>query len=248
MAMAMQTVGRVAQVVSLARTPVRAPLPSRPVAFRSKLVVRAQACSEKDVQVQATRAVAFGTAATTLLASGNAHAAMEVAQLASDGRAGLLSLLFLPAVAWVLFNIAGPAKSQLDSMKGVSIGLGLTAAGLLAAGSADAATEMAQLAEADGRGSILLLLLLPAAGWVLFNIAGPAINQVNDMKKGLVAGLGLSAAGLLAAGGADAATEVAQLAASDNRLGIVLTLFVPVVGWVLFNIAGPAKNQLDEMK
>lgn len=30
----------------------------------------------------------------------------------------------------------------------------------------------------------------------------------------------------------------------DNRIGIIATLFLPVVGWVLFNIGGPALNQL----
>ena len=33
-------------------------------------------------------------------------------------------------------------------------------------------------------------------------------------------------------------------AAGDNRVGIIATLFLPVVGWVGFNIAGPALNQL----
>ena len=32
--------------------------------------------------------------------------------------------------------------------------------------------------------------------------------------------------------------------AGDNRVGIIATLFLPVVGWVLFNIGGPALNQL----
>ncbi len=41
-----------------------------------------------------------------------------------------------------------------------------------------------------------------------------------------------AAATLLAAGNASAAQEVAQLAGSDNRVGIIATLFLPVVGWV----------------
>ena len=40
------------------------------------------------------------------------------------------------------------------------------------------------------------------------------------------------------------AQEITQLAASDNRFAIIATLFLPVVGWVLFNIGGPALNQL----
>jgi hypothetical protein len=70
-----------------------------------------------------------------------------------------------------------------------------------------------------------------------FNILQPALNQINDMnmKKGAAIGVGLSAAGLLAAGSADAA-EVAQLAAGDGRLGLILTIFVPAVAFVAFNI------------
>lgn len=51
------------------------------------------------------------------------------------------------------------------------------------------------------------------------------------------AGLGLTAAALLGAGSADAATNLGDIAASDNRLLIILTLFVPALGWVLFNMA-----------
>ena len=59
--------------------------------------------------------------------------------------------------------------------------------------------------------------------------------------------IGLSAAALLATQQADAASEVTQLAAGDNRLGIILVILIPVVGWVLFNILGPALAQLDNM-
>ena len=37
------------------------------------------------------------------------------------------------------------------------------------------------------------------------------------------------------------------MAAGDGRLGIILVVLLPVIGWVLFNILGPAKNQLDNM-
>ena len=63
-------------------------------------------------------------------------------------------------------------------------------------------------------------------------------------KMSLAAGLGMGAALLLASEKADAAQEITQLAASDNRFAIIATLFLPVVGWVLFNIGGPALNQL----
>lgn len=40
-----------------------------------------------------------------------------------------------------------------------------------------------------------------------------------------------------------------QLSAGrDNRVLIIATLFLPVVGWVGFNILGPALNQLKGMQ
>ena len=67
-----------------------------------------------------------------------------------------------------------------------------------------------------------------------FNILGPALNQVDNMstKRSVAAGVGLSAAMMLAAGQADAAQEVAQLA-GDNRPLILAGLFLPVLGWVV---------------
>ena len=46
---------------------------------------------------------------------------------------------------------------------------------------------------------------------------------------------------------ADAAADVMQLAERDARFGVVALLFLPVLGWVAFNIGGPAINQLSEM-
>ena len=59
--------------------------------------------------------------------------------------------------------------------------------------------------------------------------------------------LGMAAASLLATQQASAATEVMQLADRDARFGVVALLFLPVLGWVAFNIGGPALNQLSEM-
>ena len=56
-----------------------------------------------------------------------------------------------------------------------------------------------------------------------------------------------AAATLLAAGNAQAATELMQVAASDNRLGTISLLFVPAVGWVAFNMLQPLLNQLNRM-
>lgn len=33
----------------------------------------------------------------------------------------------------------------------------------------------------------------------------------------------------------------------DNRASVLLGLFVPAIGWVAFNILGPALNQVDNM-
>jgi hypothetical protein len=73
----------------------------------------------------------------------------------------------------------------------------------------------------------------------------PAEKRSIRVKRSVAGALGLGAASLMAAQSADAVTEIAQLAASDNRAGILLTLLVPVLGWVAFNIAGPAFAQLD---
>ena len=116
--------------------------------------------------------------------------------------------------------------------RGTAAGVGLGAALLLASQQADAAQEVAQLAAGDNRFGIIATLFLPVIGWVLFNIGGPALNQLNNAanknksgvvkkvaskinKKRAVTGaiVGLSAASLLAAPHADAANEVMQLAA-----------------------------------
>jgi photosystem II PsbY protein len=159
---------------------------------------------------------------------------------------------------------SGTAKLRKRALP-AAVGLG-AAATLFAAENADAATELAQLAASDNRAGILATLFVPALGWVAFNILGPLGNQLNRMsdkldepapkksgtaklrKRSVPAAIGLGAAvTLLAAENADAATELAQLAASDNRAGILATLFVPALGWVAFNILGPLFNQLNRM-
>ncbi|GJP39689.1 hypothetical protein CLOM_g24035 [Closterium sp. NIES-68] len=195
----------------------------------------------------------LGAAAGALLAPEQADAAQQIAQLAdSDNRAGALLIVILPALGWVLFNILRPALNQLDKMKGkkgVAAALGLGAAGLLAAPHAEAAQQIAELADSDNRAGALLIVILPALGWVLFNILKPGLNQLNKMKgKSVVGALGLGAAGMLVAPHAEAAQQIAELADSDNRAGALLIVLLPALGWVLFNILQPAKNQLAKMK
>ena len=121
--------------------------------------------------------------------------------------------------------------------RGAAVGVGLGAALLLASQKADAAQEVAQLAAGDSRFAIIATLFLPVIGWVLFNIGGPALNQLNNAanknKSGVVkkvaskinkrravtgAIVGLSAASLLAVPQADAANEVMQLAAGARLI------------------------------
>ena len=53
----------------------------------------------------------------------------------------------------------------------------------------------------------------------------------------------------LAAGNVSAAQELANaVAKSDNRFAILATVALPVLGWVGFNIAGPAINQISQMQ
>jgi photosystem II PsbY protein len=206
------------------------------------------------------KTTAFASLAGSLLMAGNAQAATEVANIAAgDLRAPLLLLPLGAALGWVGFNILGPAKNQLDEMasknKSVAGAVGIGAASLLFAQHADAATEAMQLAAGDVRAPLLLLPLAAALGWVGFNILGPAKNQLDDMssknqapvgskKKSVAGAVGIGAASLLAAGNADAATEVIRLAASDNRGGLLLLLVSVALGWVAFNIGGPAVQQV----
>jgi hypothetical protein len=60
-------------------------------------------------------------------------------------------------------------------------------------------------------------------------------NGGGKVARALAAGLGLAAA--MSVSSADAATSVGDIAASDNRLFIILGLFLPAIGWVLFNMA-----------
>ncbi|CAL8994088.1 unnamed protein product [Prunus brigantina] len=118
-----------------------------------------------------------------------------------------------------------------------------------------AAQQIAQIAEGDNRGLALLLPLIPAIAWVLFNIFQPALNQINRMQnKGVIVGLGLG--GLAASGFIStplaSASEIAMLAAdapaNDNRGQLLLFVVAPAIVWVLYNILQPALNQINKMR
>eukprot|EP00898_Chlorokybus_atmophyticus_P007643 jgi/Chlat1/7880/Chrsp66S09178 len=240
-----------------ARRAARSSLPARRPAvasMRRSLAVSAK-LEGSDGSVAGPSA-AFSLAMSALLAAGPAMAqANEVAQIAEgDNRGSLLLLIPALAIGWVGFNILGPALRQLDGMskKGLAIGAaGLTAAAMGVAGSAEAAEAAA--AASDSRAGALLLIPALALAWVTFNIFGPATRQLDTMsKKGLVIGAaGLSAAALLGATeSAQAAQEFAQVAAtasSDNRGTLLLLIPALAIGWVGFNILGPALRQLNNM-
>lgn len=123
-----------------------------------------------------------------------------------------------------------------------------------------AAQQLADIAEgSDNRGLALLLPIIPAIGWVLFNILQPALNQINKMRneKAVIVGAGLS--GLTSAGllfytpeAQAVSEEIAKIAenagGSDNRGTLLLFVVLPAIGWVLFNILQPALNQLNRMR
>ncbi|MCO5570572.1 hypothetical protein L7F22_024297 [Adiantum nelumboides] len=244
----------------LARSAASCPPPQLPQSSTSILSGR-PLCTEMGGTAMAAALFA------SLASADSAMAAQEVMSLAADDNRGLALLLpLIPALGWVLFNILQPALNQLDRMrsaKGLAVGLGLGAASsLLIPSRTDAvAQEFATVAAADNdaRGFLVLLVLAPAVGWVLFNILKPGLNQLDRMKsvKGILGAAGLSASLLLATSqAADAAVqEMASLAdgmqattSSDARGLLLIAALVPALGWVLFNILQPALNQLDRMK
>jgi hypothetical protein len=156
----------------------------------------------------------------------------SAAQRSAPRRAGLHGALPPPCPAAAAAAAAADAPAAPARAPQIAKLLALPAAAgtLLAAGHAQAATELAQLAAGDGRLGTISLLFLPAIGWVAFNILGPLNNQLNRMselnsegaapkkRRGVAGAVGLGAAlSLAAAQQADAATEMAQLAASDGR-------------------------------
>eukprot|EP00877_Chromochloris_zofingiensis_P011058 jgi/Chrzof1/6205/Cz17g15140.t1_PSBY[v5.2] len=157
-------------------------------------------------------------------------------------------------------NVRGAKAARRGVVGAVGMGAAMS---MLAAQQADAATEIAQMAATDNRISTIALLFAPALGWVAFNMLQPALNQLarqNEIiqeskgnvrrsakaaRRGVVGAVGMGAAmSMFAAQQADAATEIAQMAATDNRIGYIFLLFVPALGWVAFNILQPALNQL----
>ncbi|GAB2297847.1 hypothetical protein Dimus_031933 [Dionaea muscipula] len=169
-----------------------------------------------------------------------------------------ISLLSIPDLPKGLFasrssdNIS-PVISTLASGTTLS---GAFFAALSSCEPAMAAQQIAQIAEGDNRGLALLLPIIPAIAWVLFNILQPALNQINRMRseKALIIGLGLgglAASGFfLSAPPPASASEIAVVAeaSSDGRGQLLLFVILPAIAWVLFNILQPALNQINRMR
>ncbi|XP_072972430.1 photosystem II reaction center proteins PsbY, chloroplastic-like [Typha angustifolia] len=151
----------------------------------------------------------------------------------------------------------------------VSAGQSLTAAAIAGAvfstlthaDAAFAAQQIADIAEGDNRGIALLIPIIPAILWVLYNILQPALNQLNRMRsdKGIIVGLGLGLGGGLAGAGflstpSASAEEITAIAAAagdgsgDSRGLLLLFVVAPAIGWVLYNILQPALNQINRMR
>ncbi|KAM7484150.1 hypothetical protein LguiA_000159 [Lonicera macranthoides] len=162
----------------------------------------------------------------------------------------------LPISLLSLKNLPKPlTPSSSSTLAGTAIA-GAIFSTLSSCDPAFAAQQIAQIAEADNRGTAILLPIIPAIGWVLYNILQPALNQINNMRssKGAVVGLvGLGASGLLLAPHASAAaSDIAMVAAADasgdNRGQLLLFVIAPAILWVLYNILQPALNQINKMR
>ncbi|XP_057535416.1 photosystem II core complex proteins psbY, chloroplastic-like [Amaranthus tricolor] len=62
-----------------------------------------------------------------------------------------------------------------------------------------AAKQIAESPQEDNRGLVLLVPVAAAVGWVLFNILGPALNQLNRMRSEKMTIVGLGLGGLITA-------------------------------------------------
>lgn len=164
-----------------------------------------------------------------------------------------------------LFSLQNLPKglSLVSKPEDPSLLLGTTLAGaifssLSCCDSALAVQQIADIAaDSDNRGLALLLPIIPAILWVLYNILQPALNQLNRMRntKGVIVGLGLGlgawAGSSLVSTPSATAGEMAMVAdasSSDSRGLLLLFVIAPAVAWVLYNILQPALNQLNRMR
>ncbi|KAK7247360.1 hypothetical protein RIF29_42241 [Crotalaria pallida] len=170
------------------------------------------------------------------------------------------SLLSLQNLPKVLTSTKATKQSTTSSITSTALA-GAFFSTLGTCNPAYAAQQIAELAaegSSDNRGLALLLPIIPAIAWVLFNILQPALNQINRMRnKGVIIGFGVgglaSSLGLVSAPDASAReigviAEAAAAAASDNRGQLLLFVVSPAIVWVLYNILQPALNQINRMR
>ncbi|CAA0818371.1 Photosystem II core complex proteins psbY-chloroplastic [Striga hermonthica] len=154
------------------------------------------------------------------------------------------------------FSSSSSSSSSAAAQPTASVAAGAVFAAIAAADPAIAAQQLAEIANGgDSRGVALLIPLVPAVLWVMYNILQPALNQINRMRsaKGVVVGLGLGAltsSGFFSPPEASAGeiTAVAEAAAADNRGQLLLFVVAPAIVWVLYNILQPALNQINRMR
>lgn len=168
----------------------------------------------------------------------------------------IMSLLSMKNLPKGLLSACNTEKSAVSSALTGTALAGAIFSALSVSEPAFAAQQIAEIAaDGDNRGLALLLPIIPAIAWVLFNILQPALNQLNRMRstKGVIIGLGLgglTAAQFIHPYAASAASEVAALAeaTNDNRGQLLLFVVAPALLWVAYNILQPALNQLNRMR
>ncbi|KAG7029231.1 Photosystem II core complex proteins psbY, chloroplastic, partial [Cucurbita argyrosperma subsp. argyrosperma] len=167
-----------------------------------------------------------------------------------------ISLLSLQNLPKGLISSKSNGHSNLSTFLSSTAIAGAVFSALSSSDPAFAAQQIADIAaDGDNRGIALLLPLIPAIAWVLFNILQPALNQINRMRsdKGVIIGLGLgglTASGFMYAPDASASelAMIADASSSDSRGQLLLFVVTPAILWVLYNILQPALNQLNRMR
>ncbi|KAI8528078.1 hypothetical protein RHMOL_Rhmol12G0123400 [Rhododendron molle] len=90
-----------------------------------------------------------------------------------------LSIQTLPK----LISSYRPSETSIPSLAETAVAAAVFSA-LSSSEPAMAAQELAAIAEgSDNRGLALLLPIIPAIAWVLFNILQPALNQINRIRN-----------------------------------------------------------------
>ncbi|PKU87827.1 photosystem II core complex proteins psbY, chloroplastic isoform X1 [Dendrobium catenatum] len=148
------------------------------------------------------------------------------------------------------FAFASLPPTALPSLSSSAIAAAIFSS-LSSADAAFAVQQIADIADGDSRGIALLIPIVPAIAWVLYNILQPALNQINKMRsvKGIAIGLGLGL-GLASAPSTSAGevAAIAEAASGDNRGLLLLVPVAVAIAWVLFNILQPALNQINKMR